>query len=991
MKKLLILLLVMLGAVPLTAKVKLPSLIGDHMVLQRDTVVQLWGETAPGRSVRIRPSWSRDRLRTTADSLGRWLVRIPTPEAGGPYRIEIDDGDKTCLDSVMIGEVWVCSGQSNMALTMHGEQGEHTEGSLQALLESSRYASIRLFKMGNVSAPAPREDCPGEWAVPDWERISDFSAIAYHFGRTLTDALQIPIGLISANWGASSIEAWMPEESLKKIERECGVMFRERPGMMKQKIPSALYNGMIHPLERYAVRGFIWYQGEGNRADYRIYDRMMNEMVRAWRRGWGDTSMPFYFVELAPYRYDDPQGIDRPLLVETQHRAAQTIPHSGIVGTLDLGDSTTIHPPRKQEIGQRLGLLALTDNYRIRGLEAHSPRFRSVRFGKDNAAVVSFEGAPYGLRSEGTITGFELCGQDSIFQPAEARILPGQSAVRVTSPQVPHPVAVRYGFRNWSRGNLYNTSGIPVLLFRTDTGEQSLSPDSVSEWDNPQQGTWVGFDEVEIPSSLGGTPQRAYFRKATGPRRRPLVVSLHTWSGDYTQQDPLAAEAAARNWNYIHPDFRGPNNRPQACGSREVIADLEDAVRYAVEHGNTDPEDVHVIGVSGGGYATLLAYMTMKYPVKSFSAWAPISDLKSWYEESVGRRQHYAEDILRCAPADNEPDTIQLRQRSPLHLPYPTALRRGARLCIYEGIHDGYKGSVPITHAINMYNYVARTLGAADSSLVSDREALRLVAARQNPDRDIRQTLCGRAVHLSRNHSTVSLTLFEGGHEQLPQALSLLPVEESEYDMAPGIWTLGDSNGEKRDGWVDQLQALLPQADIHNNSRSGRTIGFDNNGDSHLNALHTLQQDLDEANRYFRKRRCDVIVVCLGTNDTKAVYSDHQQKVVTHFRELIERVNSSPLVRRYHPLCLFMTPPPMDDAKVGAKYTGGNRRLRALVPVFSAIAEKSGWQVIDLYHPLQPVFKAYTRDGVHMDGAGQRIVARKIIDALLAQKSEPQR
>ncbi|WP_196016451.1 GDSL-type esterase/lipase family protein [Alistipes senegalensis] len=979
MKKLLILFLLLTSTVPLAGKVKLPALIGSHMVLQRDTLAGIWGETAPGRRVSVRPSWSRECFRTTAGPAGRWAVRIPTPGAGGPHRIVIDDGDRTVLDSVLIGEVWICSGQSNMALTLHGEQGEHVEGSLRTLLEAGRYPSIRLFKMGNVSAAEPQDDCPGTWAVPDWAQISDFSAVAYHFGRMLTDALDVPVGLISVSWGASSIEAWIPRESLDKLERTDSIRFPVRQGMMKQKIPAALYNGMIHPLQRFTARGFIWYQGEGNRANYEIYDKLSAEMVRAWRAGWNNPDMSFYCVELAPYKYDDPQGIDRPLLVEAQHRALRLIPRSGIAGTLDLGDSTTIHPPHKREVGQRLALLALTADYGVRGIEARGPVFQSAEFGRDGSVVVTFADAPFGLRAEGAPEGFELCGEDRVFHPAEARIVNGRSDVCLTSPLVPHPVAARYGFRNWCRGNLYNTSGIPAAPFRTD-GENPEP--SRPAWDDPRNGNWEGFERIEIPSSADGSIQRAYFRKASGPHPRPLVVSLHTWSGDYTQRDPLAAEAAARNWNYIHPDFRGPNDRPEACGSPLVLADLEDAVHYAVNNGNTDPAEVHVIGVSGGGYATLLAYMTMRYPVRSFSAWAPISDLAAWYEQSIGRRQRYAGDIRNAVSAGRTPDMDEARRRSPLHMPYPAGLRKNARLFIYEGIHDGYKGSVPITHALDIYNKVAQAQDAPDSCLVSVREALRLVAARQNPERDTLRTLGGRGVHLARSYGNVSLTIFEGGHEQLPQALSPLPVGNPYEKKTWRIYAVGDSNGEKHDGWVDRLKTLLPRAAIHNNSRSGRTIGFDNNGDPNLNALHSIDSDLADADRHFGNGGCDAVVVCLGTNDVKAIFADRQPEITENFGRLLEHVSRSKLVRRSKPLCIFVTPPPMDDRKAEAKYAGGNERLGSLVPRLAETARKYGWEVVDIYHPLQSIFGIYTSDGVHMNPDGQQIVAREIADCL---------
>ncbi|MBQ9892965.1 MAG: hypothetical protein IJM35_07420 [Bacteroidales bacterium] len=676
MKKILILFILLSGFIPVSGKVRLPHLIGNHMVLQRDTMAGIWGEAAPGRRVTVHPSWSRKHLRTTADSAGHWSVLLPTPGAGGPYSLVIDDGDKTVLDSIMIGEVWVCSGQSNMALTLHGERGEYVEGALQTLLEAGRYPSIRFFKMGYVSTSEPQDDCPGYWAVPNWTAISDFSAVAYHFGRTLTDALGIPVGLISASWGASSIEAWMSPESLNKLEQTDSIRFPVRKGMMKQKIPSALYNGMIHPLMRFTARGFIWYQGEGNRANYKVYDKLTAEMVKAWRDGWNNPYMPFYSVELTPFRYDDPQGIDRPLLVEAQHRAVRMIPHSGIAGTLDLGDSTNIHAPRKIEIGQRLALLALTQDYGVSGIEARGPVFQTAEFGSDGSVTVTFSDAPFGLRFQGLPSGFEICGEDRVFVPAEASIIHGRSAIRITSKKVPHPVAARYGFRNWCRGNLYNTSGIPVAPFRTD----------------------------------GDSP----------------------------------------------------------------------------------------------------------------------------YEK------------LSCR-----------------------------------------------------------------------------------------------------------------------------------------IYTLGDSNGEKHDGWVDRLKIMLPGATIHNNSRSGRTIGFDNNGDRNLNALKTIDGDMADAGSFFGDPGCDVIIVCLGTNDAKAAFSDRQQEVAENFDRLLGHISDCDLVIRSKPVCIFVTPPPMDDRKAGTKYTGGNGRLASMIPHLKEIARKNGWEVIDIYHPLQSVFGLYSSDGVHMGPDGQQIVAQKIADLLV--------
>lgn len=451
------------------AKVRLPAFIGSNMVLQRNSLVNIWGHCDPMLEVSVTPSWNNLSYKTFADKTGKWQIKVETPEAGGPYTIRISDGEELILENIMLGDVWICSGQSNMEMTIHGNRGEHTEESISTLLGVAKYPHIRLFNMQVVSAASPQEDCPGSWEMPTVESVSNFSAVAYHFGCTLSDVADIPVGLISTNWGASSIQAWISRESLEKLEKELHVKFESKPEMMKQKIPGALYNGMIHPVTYYSAKGFIWYQGEGNRHEYRYYDKMMAEMVNLWRTRWGNMSMPFYFVELAPHKNANANDIDRPLLVEAQHRAHKMIPYSGIAGTSDIGDYYTIHPPRKREVGIRLALITLANDYGIKGIEVTGPVFCEADYGDDGVVLVSFDHAPYGFRAERDLSGFELAGADRKFYSAKAIIIPGKNQVKISCDSVPVPVAVRYAFRNWCVGNLYNTSGIPAAPFRTDS------------------------------------------------------------------------------------------------------------------------------------------------------------------------------------------------------------------------------------------------------------------------------------------------------------------------------------------------------------------------------------------------------------------------------------------------------------------------------------------------------------------------------------------
>lgn len=330
-------------------------------------------------------------------------------------------------------------------------------------------------------------------------------------------------------------------------------------------------------------------------------------------------------------------------------------------------------------------------------------------------------------------------------------------------------------------------SGRPVpAAAQTPAG----APAAEARWDNPDTAPWDdAFTLVDIPSKAEGGPQKAYLYKAR-EAGRPLIVSLHTWSGDYRQADPLADEARKRDYNYIHPDFQGPNTRPEAAGSERVVTNLQEAIEYAVKATGANPQEVHVIGVSGGGMAALLAYMNVTCPVKSFSAWAPIADLEAWYWESLARGTKYAEHIRRAtASTATTFNAAEARRRSPLYGVIPRKQRRTSHLYIYEGVHDGYTGSVPVTHAINMYNRVvgdwkygvsepaaANRRAAVHADMVSEDEIIRLLTLRGEPKAASGRTLGDRRIHLEREAANTHLVIFEGTHEMLPCALDLLPV-----------------------------------------------------------------------------------------------------------------------------------------------------------------------------------------------------------------------
>ena len=284
MKKILLVGLSLLMACPTFAKIKLPALVGSNMVLQREREVNLWGEASPSKKVTVTTSWDGRKYTTQSDSDGKWLLKVSTPAAGGPYTIRISDGDPVTLENVMIGEVWVCSGQSNMQMSMTGNLGEPVDGGVEALIEAPKYKDIRLFYTPMVTSPQPVDTCGGEWKVSSSESVAPFSAAAYFFARDLNDALGVPVGLIQTAWGGTRIEAWMPEATAREVEADI-VQTNDR--FENPNKVGYLYNAMIRPLLNMTARGFIWYQGESNvhTNNYPHYAHYMEKLVSQWLRG----------------------------------------------------------------------------------------------------------------------------------------------------------------------------------------------------------------------------------------------------------------------------------------------------------------------------------------------------------------------------------------------------------------------------------------------------------------------------------------------------------------------------------------------------------------------------------------------------------------------------------------------------------------------------------------------------------------------------------
>lgn len=290
-----------------------------------------------------------------------------------------------------------------------------------------------------------------------------------------------------------------------------------------------------------------------------------------------------------------------------------------------------------------------------------------------------------------------------------------------------------------------------------------------------------GMIRVEIRSKADNHIQPAIFYKSKTRGNKPLIVSLHSWSGDYTQRDPLALKIQELDWNYIHPDFRGRNNTPDACGSPLVISDIEDAIDYALKNANVNKKEIHIIGGSGGGHATLLCYMKLGHSINSFSAWNPITNLADWYYESIGRGNRYADDIFKSTSSEENLNINEALSRSPVYMDYPGRIRKNAKLFIYHGIHDGYLGSVPITHSLNFYNELIKKIDPVEQeSLISDKDIMDLLVKRCFPGSIADNEMIGdRKIHFRRNYRNIQILIFEGQHEMLNQVtLELIPAKE---------------------------------------------------------------------------------------------------------------------------------------------------------------------------------------------------------------------
>jgi sialate O-acetylesterase len=438
------------------ANISLPEVFSDNMVLQQKSEVPLWGWAKTGETVTVKADWMDKEITVRTGSQGTWKVVLKTPEAGGPYNIRIKGYNELTLKNVLIGEVWLCSGQSNMEWSAQsGIQNGEEE------IKNANYPEIRLFTVFQATSLYPQDHLTGEWTVCTPETMRSFSAIAYLFAKKLYMELGVPIGLINSSWGGTPAEAWMPEEIIANDNYLKEAAAKQKPVPWGPVEPGRIYNSMISPLIPFHIAGVLWYQGEANTINAYAYKEILSGLISSWRIKWG-YDFPFYYAQIAPYKYGNPyEGVE----VRDAQRKALEVPNTGMIVLSDIGDTLNIHPKNKIDVALRMANLALNRYYKKIQIEDSGPMYKQIVIEK-NKAIISFDHSE-GLHSAGDkLTCFEIAGDDKVFYPADAKIKGEQ--VLVSSKKVKSPLAVRFAWSNTATPNLFNGANLPASCFITE-------------------------------------------------------------------------------------------------------------------------------------------------------------------------------------------------------------------------------------------------------------------------------------------------------------------------------------------------------------------------------------------------------------------------------------------------------------------------------------------------------------------------------------------
>jgi sialate O-acetylesterase len=474
-------LLTVSAASELSAEVRLPQLLSDHAVLQREAPIHIWGWSEAMEKVQV--EFHSQKRSAVANQHGEWELWLAPESAGGPFTLRVtgESGTPIVYNDMLVGDVWFASGQSNMEMPLKGFNPGTLVKDGAAAINAANLPKVRLLRVEKKTSNFPVDDISGNWTLCTPETAADFSAVAYFFGRDIQQKEHVPIGLIDSTWGGTPIEAWTSMDALTAdptlmvAEEKLEDAAAERAHQPKPQHPwhlfpeswepGQLYNGMVAPVTRYGIKGVIWYQGESNAPPSRapLYNRLFSTMISDWRSDWKQGDFPFLFVQISSYRVpNDTWG-----LLRDQQRRTLSVANTAMAVTIDIGDPDNVHPADKGTVGARLALAAEALVYAPgKGAEYSGPLYRQVT--REGSGVrVYFDHAGSELHARGgKLPGFELAGKDHNFVPASA-VIEGKTVV-VSSPEVPDPVSVRYGWQNATDGNLYNTADLPASTFTSE-------------------------------------------------------------------------------------------------------------------------------------------------------------------------------------------------------------------------------------------------------------------------------------------------------------------------------------------------------------------------------------------------------------------------------------------------------------------------------------------------------------------------------------------
>ena len=455
----------------LNAKVVLPDMLSNNMVIQQNSTIKLWGTAKAKTSVKIKVSWSTVPYTCRSEKNGQWQISIQTNSASfQKHTITISDGKLITIQNVLIGEVWLCSGQSNMEMSFNGFKNQPIADANYYISNAKKESGIRMLNVVKSSSINSNSVGKGKWLESSPQNLPSFSATAYFFALRLQEQLKVPIGIINSSYGGSCIEGWL---SLGNLERYTDFDFKQKiPDSMSWQRPNVMYQNMIKPFRNYVINGFVWYQGESNVERYATYAQKLQELVYLWRYTFDNADLPFYVVEIAPFLYGD--LVQAAKLREAQFQGVNLMYNTGYVCTNDLvleSEATNIHPSQKKPIGDRLANLVLHDSYHFDTIHAYSPAFDQYCITNDSI-VLHFKNSEQGFQFQQEFVGFEVADSTKSFISASASAGIDKNTLVIKMGNGYVPMAVRYCFKNFQLGNVKSTYGLPLVPFRTD------------DWDN---------------------------------------------------------------------------------------------------------------------------------------------------------------------------------------------------------------------------------------------------------------------------------------------------------------------------------------------------------------------------------------------------------------------------------------------------------------------------------------------------------------------------